>query len=75
MKYIVIEVILLISCFFYVKMLMFVAKKLFGEAENENTDNLLEERNISVQKAEAILTIIVWGTSNLFMLPIVLCLF
>ena len=54
---------------------MFVAKKLFGEAENENTDNLLEERNISVQKAEAILTIIVWGTSNLFMLPIVLCLF
>ena len=47
MKYIVIEVILLISCFFYVKMLMFVAKKLFGEAENENTDNLLEERNIS----------------------------
>ena len=36
MKYIVIEVILLISCFFYVKMLMFVAKKLFGEAENEN---------------------------------------
>lgn len=63
------------SLFFYTKMLMFVAKKLFAEAENENIYNVSEERNISVKKAETIITIVAWGASNLFMLPIVLVLF